>query len=143
MLFGADLEAAIRLLKLEQRDYSVSYELCSEGSANESGEFVRANGKILFNLDHVQLIAAAFGLHWENVMCTLFVESDIEFIDLHLPHPWDGGSQMVLQRVTGHTGKDINQAIVAETRQQSLLVAKRVFRDDAWCRIRNFCRRQI
>src|ERR1700677_1509885 len=108
MLFGADLDAAIRLLKLEQRDYSASHELCSEGTANEFREFVRANGKILFNLDHVQLIAAAFGLHRENVVCALFVESDIKFIGLHLHHPWDGGSQMVLQRVTSHTGKHIN-----------------------------------
>ena len=61
------------------------------------GNFVRANRKILFNLDHVQLIAAAFRLNWENVVRALFVQPHIKFIRLDLPHFWNGGSQMVLQ----------------------------------------------
>ena len=50
-------------------------------------------------------------------MRTFFVQPHIEFIRLDLPHAWNGGSQMVLQRVTGHAGKDVNQAVVAKPRQ--------------------------
>lgn len=118
MPLGTNPDAVIRLHKLEQGDYSGTHELGSYGSANEAGKFVCANGKILFNLDHVQLVAAAFCLNWENVVRTLFVEANIEFIRLYLPHVWNGGSEMVLQRITSHTCKDVNQSIVAKAIEQ-------------------------
>ncbi len=76
-------------------------------------------------------------------MGALLVQPNIELIDLHLAHSLNGSAQMILQRVTGDTGKDVNQAIVAEPRQQGLFVAECVFCDYTWCRVGNFCHGRV
>jgi hypothetical protein len=60
VLFGCDSHAAFRLLKFEHCDDVACHELSRDRPTNQRGEFVAAQGYVLFNLDNSKLVPSAF-----------------------------------------------------------------------------------
>jgi len=89
------------------------------------------------------LVASTLGLHRNDELASISVDSYIDFIDFDLSDTRDGRAQMILQRVSGHPEKNIDQAIVTDFREQGLFVGLRVGGDDFWCGVGNFESYQI
>jgi len=55
-------------------------------------------------------------------MDTAAVYSYVEFVGLYLAELFRGGPEVVLKRIAGNSREDIKEPIVAEFRQEGLLV---------------------
>ena len=81
--------------QLEHRDPPVLHELRSHWPADQAGEFLCAAGDVLFSLRWTMVIITALGLYRHNILPTVFVDADIDFVDLDLPHVLDRGACQV------------------------------------------------
>ncbi len=103
------------ILEDEDRDPLVSHELSSDSSANQVGKLARAKSEVLFNLNDIEPITAAFRLQGKNVVTAVLIYTDIEFIRFYLSDLFDGCAEMVLDGVTRNSSGDINYAVVPES----------------------------
>lgn len=107
VFFRADGDSSVLLNKLKQRNQIRTDELCTDGTANQVEKFGRAQREILFDLDDVQPVAAAFSLDGENLMSADTVQTNVQLIGFHLPDVRDRSPQVVLQRVARSSSENV------------------------------------
>jgi hypothetical protein len=78
---------------------------------------------VLLDLDNTEFVLTAFSLHWNNILSTSPVYSQIQLIGLHLSHALHIRPQMVLERVTSQAQEYIDQAVISKFRQKSLFIS--------------------
>ena len=61
-------------------------------------------------------------LHRNYEVLSMIVQANINFINFDLTYPFDGSSEVVLQRVRSNSQKSIYQSVVPDFRKESLLV---------------------
>ena len=69
-----------------------------------------------------------YGLHGEHVVSPSAIHTNVDLVRLDLADPRHRCAQMTLQRVAGHSSEDINEPIVAQLRQQGLLIIRTIQR---------------
>ena len=110
---------------------------CAETDAtNERGELRGATSQILICLHDRKLIFPALRLNWNHVLDTLPIERNVDFVDLDLTNSLNRSAHVALKWVSRYSEENIDQAVVANLRQQSLLVVERVSADYLWRGIR-------
>ncbi len=67
----------------------------------------------------------SLSLNGNNVLLAISINRNIHLVDLNLPYSLSRSSQMVLQGVGGNPQENIDQFVVANKRQQGLLIALR------------------
>lgn len=112
--------------EFEQRDLSAFHELGGNCTAAHAREFLVDEADVLNDLDDPDPVRAHLGLDRNDVMAAVFVEPDIEFVDLDLSNALDRRPQVVLQAVSRKAEERVDQPVVAHDRQQRLLVAHRM-----------------
>ena len=103
----------ILLFKCFECDHIVGHELGRDWTAYEVREAIFAKSKVLFDLYDAQLIAVALCLDWQDVVRPSLIQTDIQLVGLHLTNIWHSRSQVILQRVTCYTYKNIYEAVVS------------------------------
>ena len=63
--------------QLEQSDYAIPRKLCGYGSAAHSRKLLFDPPYVLRSLNDADLVLAAFGLHRDDVMAAVLVETDL------------------------------------------------------------------
>lgn len=138
MFLRRDGNPTLARFELEKRDDSFVHELSGDGPADQQGKLGCADREILLDLYYVEFVFATFGLNGENVMRPLLIYANMNLIGLHLTHVWNGGAQVVLERIASNAAEYINQPVVSDLREKRLLVAESVLGDDSWSSVRNF-----
>jgi glutaryl-CoA dehydrogenase len=79
------------------RDLIAGDELSRDRAAAQFWVPLRAPSRVLCRLHSRYLVSPALGLHRNDVMASVFVQSDIKLVYLNLANTLDAGSQVVLQ----------------------------------------------
>jgi hypothetical protein len=107
-------------------------------SCDERGKLLFAHLEVLPYLHDAQMVGAALGLYWEDVVRSASVDAYVHLVCLELSLV-DRRAQMTLERVGGNPGVDIEESVVAKLCEQALLVGERVPLDDARRGVRDLC----
>jgi len=99
--------------KLKQSDGVALHHLGGYWSTDKCVPPFHTQGDILFKLHSSDLIAFRFGLHGHNVLRPAPVNAHVDLVGFDLPDTFNGGPQMVLQRIASYAQEDVYQAIVA------------------------------
>src|SRR6266403_3062327 len=134
MLLGRNGDSVFARLELKKGDHSCLHKSSCNGSANQQGKFGCADSKVLLYLHNAEFVVTAFGLNREDVMSTLLVHPNVNFISFDLTHLWHGGAKVVLKRIAGDTAENINQPVVSHFCEERLFIIKGVFGNDPWRR---------
>ena len=112
MLLRCDTYAFISSFKFKQRDYAIFHKLRCYGSTNQRWEFVSAYGKVLFNLNHAKFVRTPFCLNREDIVDAFLIYTHVDFVCLDLSYFGYCGAQVILERVTSYTCKDVDKTVV-------------------------------
>ena len=81
-----------------------------------------AAGDVLTGLGNAELVGSALGLDGYYELLAVPIHADVNLVDLDLSHVFDERLQVVLQGVGGDTEKDVDQPVIANLREEGLLV---------------------
>jgi len=126
MLLRKKLNALVALHEVEQRDQLLPHELGGNGPAHKRREFSPAQRKVLLDLNDAERIISTLCLNREYVVGARAVYPEVDLIGLDLAKSSDRRPKVILQGVAGHAGEDVYEAVVAEFRQECLLVVQPV-----------------
>ena len=123
MLLLEDGDALFIRLKGKKANDIRTHKLSADWAADQRGKSLGAHGQVLLNLNDVQDVSAAFGLHRKHIVRSPAVKADVYLIRLYLSHSLDGCPQVALKGIARDARENVNQAIVSQFGQQGLLVA--------------------
>jgi hypothetical protein len=86
MFFCRNDELVFVPLEFKQGDCLISHELGRHGSADQIGELIPTHRFILFDLDDAQSVLARLGLDRNNIVDSLTIQTDVQFVSFHLPN---------------------------------------------------------
>src|SRR5579871_270243 len=117
MHFAHHLYTVIHLRELKERDHMSGHELSGDGTTGQTTELLPAKGDVLFDLYDAELISAALCLNRHCVMIAPPIHAYVYLVSLDLAHATNRRTDMVLKRVAGQAGKDVDQAVIPESGQ--------------------------
>lgn len=129
MPFFNNPDLVILQSEFEQSDFPVFHELRCDCPTAHTAKLLLYVADVLNNLYNTYPVLSHLGLNGDNVMTAALVEPDIEFIDLDLPDTVNGRPEMVLEAIGREAKERVDQTVVTDDCQQSLLVIERVLPD--------------
>src|SRR5690606_2615051 len=112
--------------ELEQSYYPIGHELRCDRAAAHSGKLLLGETYILCGLNDPDLSLSAFRLNRNDIVTSVLVETDIEFVDLNLPNSFHRGSQVILEAIRGQSEESVDQSVVADNGEECLFVIQRI-----------------
>jgi hypothetical protein len=126
--------------ELEHGDDIVVHELHRNRTAFDAGKLLGAGRNVLLRLHNGNLIVTALGLNGNDIVTAARVDPDVEFVDFDLADPFGSGPEMILERIRCNAEEDVDETIVSDDGEKSLLVVECVRTDQFRRRVRHFDR---
>src|SRR5262249_51574424 len=124
-------DSLFALDELEEGDEVLAHELRTDQSADERRILGRTHREVLLDLNDVQAVVVALGLHGENEVDAAPVHADVDLVRLDLADAPYGRPEVVLQRVARRPGKDVDETVVADAGEEGLFVVAGIHLNDA------------
>ncbi len=136
MTFVNDFDFAVHNGQLKHGNNLVVQKLRGNRAATHAGKLLLGKTDVLNGLDDPNLVSCALGLDWNHVMAAKCINTDVEFVNLNLTNILNRCPKMALQAICRQTKKYVNDATVADFRQQSLFIVQLVYANHLRSRIR-------
>lgn len=104
-----DLDLVTPKRQFEQRHHLAGHELRGDSPAAQTRELLLDEADVLGRLNDADPILSPLGLHRNDVVTTVLVETDAEFVDLDLARSFDRRPKMVLKAAGGQPEEDVDQ----------------------------------
>lgn len=104
VLFGDPANAVLPGIEAKKRNASIVRKLRPNRPADKLRE--HAQGKVPFNLYRADMTVSALCPDRKDVLHPATVNADVNLVRFHLSYARHGGTQVILQRVTGDAGAD-------------------------------------
>ena len=143
MLFIYQFDFTFNLCHFEHSNLCWRDELHGNRAAYQLRELCRTASDILTGLHDSMLVTTTLRLNRNDILASVLVNTDIDFIDLNLPDVLYCRTKVVLERECGNTEKYVNKAVVPYLCEKCLFVTKRIVPDYLRCCVRDLDGDQI